>query len=122
MSRRIFLIACLACLLVRPLHAAPIPVEAYGQVEAVSQVSINPGGTHLAWAANDGKETQITVFEIASRKIVRNFKVQTGFKVRDVDWANDDTLLFGISATLTSTRRRSSGSRPTSRPAIRASS
>jgi len=46
------------------------------------------------------------VFEIASRKIVRNFKVEKGFKVREVDWANDDTLLFGISATLTSTRRR----------------
>ena len=86
--------------------AAPPPVEAYGQIEAVSRVNINPAGTHLAWAANDGKQTQITVFEIASRKIVRNFKVESGFKVREVDWANDDTLLFAISATLTSTRRR----------------
>jgi dipeptidyl aminopeptidase/acylaminoacyl peptidase len=86
--------------------AAPPPVEAYGQIEAVSKVSINPAGTHMAWAANDGKETQIAVFEIASRKIVRNFKVESGFKVREVDWANDDTLLFAISATLTSTRRR----------------
>src|SRR4051812_9956026 len=106
MSSRLFLAACLAFLLAQPSLCAPIPIEAYGQVEAVSQVCINPDGTHLAWAANDGKETQISVFEIASRKIVRNFKVQSGFKVRDVDWANDDTLLFGISATLTSTRRR----------------
>jgi dipeptidyl aminopeptidase/acylaminoacyl peptidase len=106
MFSRLILAACLTCLFTEPLGAAPIPVEAYGQVEAVSQVSINPGGSHLAWAANDGKDTQITVFEIAPRKIVRNFKVQPGFKVREVDWANDDTLLFGISATLTSTRRR----------------
>ena len=86
--------------------AAPPPVEAYGQVEAVSRVTINPAGTHLAWAANDGKDTQVTVFEIASRKTLRSFKVEPGFKVREVDWANDDTLLFAISATLTSTRRR----------------
>jgi hypothetical protein len=46
------------------------------------------------------------VFEISSRKTLRSFKVEPGFKVREVDWANDDTLLFAISATLTSTRRR----------------
>ena len=106
MKRSIALCVALLGAAAASSQAATIPVEAYGQVEAVSQVSINPGGTHLAWAANDGKETQITVFEIASRKIVRNFKVEKGFKVREVDWANDDTLLFGISATLTSTRRR----------------
>jgi len=106
MKRSIALCVALMGAAASSSQAATIPVEAYGQVEAVSQVSINPGGTHLAWAANDGKETQITVFEIASRKIVRNFKVEKGFKVREVDWANDDTLLFGISATLTSTRRR----------------
>jgi dipeptidyl aminopeptidase/acylaminoacyl peptidase len=86
--------------------AAPAPVEAYGQVEAVSRVTISPSGTQLAWAANDGKETQITVFDTVSRKTLRSFKVEPGFKVREVDWANDDTLLFAISATLTSTRRR----------------
>ncbi len=106
MKPSIALCAVLWCAAAAASHAALIPVEAYGQVEAVSQVSINPGGTHLAWAANDGKVTQVSVFEIASRKIVRSFNVEPGFKVREVDWANDDTLLFGISATLTSTRRR----------------
>jgi dipeptidyl aminopeptidase/acylaminoacyl peptidase len=97
--------ALLACMLATVSQAAVTPVEAYGQVEAVSDVSINPAGTHLAWAVNDGKETQVTVFEIASRKTSRTFKVESGFKVRQVDWANDHTLLFAISSTLTSTRR-----------------
>jgi dipeptidyl aminopeptidase/acylaminoacyl peptidase len=95
-----------ALLLSAASHGAPPPVEAYGRVEAVSRVTISPGGTHLAWAANDGKDTQVAVFEIASRKILRTFKVEPGFKVREIDWANDDSLLFAISATLTSTRRR----------------
>jgi pimeloyl-ACP methyl ester carboxylesterase len=94
------------CVFASISQAAPPPVEAYGQVEAVSRVTINPAGTLLAWAANDGKNTQVTVFEITSRKTLRSFKVEPGFKVREVDWANDDTLLFAISATLTSTRRR----------------
>ncbi len=94
------------CVFASISQAAPPPVEAYGQVEAVSGVTINPAGTLLAWAANDGKNTQVTVFEITSRKTLRSFKVEPGFKVREVDWANDDTLLFAISATLTSTRRR----------------
>ncbi|MCI3952813.1 MAG: acylamino-acid-releasing enzyme [Burkholderiales bacterium] len=96
----------LACLLSTVSQAALTPAEAYGNLEAVSDVTINPGGTYLAWAANDGKETQVVVFEIASRKTLRTFKVETGFKVRDIDWANDNTLLFAISSTLTSTRRR----------------
>ena len=94
------------CVIAAISQASPPPVEAFGQVEAVSRITINPAGTLLAWAANDGKDTQITVFEIASRKTLRSFKVEPGFKVREVDWANDDTLLFAISATLTSTRRR----------------
>ena len=60
-------------------------------------VTINPAGTFLAWAANDGKHTQVTVLELASRKTLRNFSVEPGFKVRDVEWANDDTLLFAVS-------------------------
>jgi dipeptidyl aminopeptidase/acylaminoacyl peptidase len=85
---------------------AAAPVEAYGNLEAVSLVRINPPGTMLAWAANDGKTTQVTVLELASRKTLRSFKVEPGFKVRDIDWADDDSLLFAVSATLTSTRRR----------------
>lgn len=96
----------LGCAFVQVTTAAPAPVEAYGQIPAVDRVTISPGGTHLAWAANEGGETNVVVFELASRKTLRTFKVEPGFKVRQVDWANDDTLLFSISATLTSTRRR----------------
>jgi len=90
--------------------AAPVegaaPIEAYGNIEAVKMVRINPAGELLAWVVNDGKTTQVTVLELATRKSLRTFSVEQGFKVRDIDWADDDTLLFAVSATLNSTRRR----------------
>jgi dienelactone hydrolase len=104
-STRRFLAIPLFVLALGSAQAAP-PVEAYGSVEAVRLVRINPAGQLLAWVANDGKTTQVTVLDLASRKTLRSFAVESGFKVRDIDWANDDTLLFAVSATLTSTRRR----------------
>jgi dipeptidyl aminopeptidase/acylaminoacyl peptidase len=92
-------------LLPAPADAAP-PVEAYGSLEAVSMVRINPKGERLAWVINDAKTTQVTVLDLATRQTLRNFQVEPGFKVRDIDWADDDRLLFAVSATLTSTRRR----------------
>jgi len=86
--------------------APPAPVEAYGNLEAVDMVRINPGGKLLAWVANAGASTQVTVLDLGTHKTLRNFSVEQGFKVRDIDWADDDNLLFAVSATLTSTRRR----------------
>jgi len=94
-----------AAVIAVPVEAAA-PVEAYGNLEAVKMVRINPAGQMLAWVANDGNTTQVTVLELATRKTLRSFNVEPGFKVRDIDWADDDTLLFAVSATLTSTRRR----------------
>ena len=86
-------------------HGAAAP-EAYGNLEAVSTVMLNPSGERVAWVANDGKSTQITVLELATRQTLRSFVVEPGFKVRDIEWADNDHMLFAVSATLTSTRRR----------------
>jgi dipeptidyl aminopeptidase/acylaminoacyl peptidase len=108
MRSRFVLCATLACLAAAPAPAwpAPAPVEAYGNLEAVDHVTINPAGQRLAWVANDGNSTQVTVLDLETRRTMRSFAVDPGFKVREIDWADDDTLLFAVSATLTSTRRR----------------
>lgn len=105
MRIRFVLSACLLCLFSASSWAAAPSAEAYGSVEAVDHVTINPAGALVAWVANDGKSTQVTVLDLASRKTLRNFAVETGFKVREIEWADDETLLFAVSATLTSTRR-----------------
>jgi dipeptidyl aminopeptidase/acylaminoacyl peptidase len=99
------LLALMSAICISTASEAAVPVDAYGNLEAVKMVRINPAGQMLAWVANDGKNTQVTVLELASRKTLRSFSVEKGFKVRDIDWADDDTLLFAVSATLTSTRR-----------------
>ncbi|HEU4781252.1 MAG TPA: prolyl oligopeptidase family serine peptidase, partial [Steroidobacteraceae bacterium] len=99
----ILAIVCAVCMPIA--GTAAVPVDAYGNIEAVKLVRINPSGQMLAWVANDDKTTQVSVLDLASRKTLRSFSVEKGFKVRDIDWADDDTLLFAITATLTSTRR-----------------
>jgi dipeptidyl aminopeptidase/acylaminoacyl peptidase len=96
----------LVCLAAVPSWSATAPVEAYGGLEAVDHVTLNPAGQLLAWVVNDGKSTQVTVLDLATRQSLRSFAVEPGFKVREIEWADDDTLLFAVSATLTSTRRR----------------
>jgi dipeptidyl aminopeptidase/acylaminoacyl peptidase len=104
MTKTLILLGSLCC---APFAGAAVaPVEAYGSLEAVANVVINPTGERVAWVANDGKATQVTVLELATRRILRSFQVEPGFKVRDIEWADNDRLLFAVSATLTSTRRR----------------
>jgi dipeptidyl aminopeptidase/acylaminoacyl peptidase len=104
---RLLCIVLLALAMGSPARAlaAPPPVDAYGNLESVSMVSINPAGERLAWVVNDGQSTQVTVLELSTRKTLRTFAVEPGLKVRDLMWAADDQLLFAVSATLTSTRR-----------------
>jgi dipeptidyl aminopeptidase/acylaminoacyl peptidase len=82
------------------------PAEAFGSLEAVDYSRINPSGQLVAWAANDGKSTQVTVIDLANHKTLRSFAVEDGFKVRRLEWATDSTLLFSMSTTLSSSNRR----------------
>lgn len=85
---------------------SPPPAEAFGALEAVDFSRINPSGQLVAWAANDGRSTQVTVIDLADHKTLRSFAVENGFKVRRLEWATDSTLLFSMSTTLTSSNRR----------------
>ena len=97
---------CALCLAVDTFAQVLPPAEAFGSVEAVDFSRINPAGQLVAWVANDGKTTQVTVIDLASHKSLRSFAVEPGFKVRQLEWADDATLLFSVSTTLSSTRRQ----------------
>lgn len=77
----------------------PPPVEAYGQVPAVTDVDINPAGTHLAWIDRSGKLPRIVVFDLAAKREVRSLTLPVETTPRVVNWANDTTLLANVTVT-----------------------
>jgi len=79
--------------------AAPPPVEAYGQVPAISAIDINPAGTRLAWIDNSGKLARVVVFDLGSHREIRSMASPVETTLRAVLWADDEMLL--VSATTT---------------------
>ncbi len=75
-------------------HAAPPPIEAFGQLPTVIDVDLNPAGTRLAWVEDTGKQTRIVIHDLVARKELRTLRVPVENRARRVLWANDETLLI----------------------------
>jgi hypothetical protein len=89
----------LAGLVAAPSFAAPPPVEAFGQRPALIDVDLNPSGTRLTWIENDGKESRIVIYDLATQKDLRKLTVPAETKLHAVYWANDETILINQSVT-----------------------
>jgi dipeptidyl aminopeptidase/acylaminoacyl peptidase len=79
--------------------AAPPPVEAYGKLPAVENVSLSPSGRSFALISVDGEKRALVVATTADDKPVYGLDV-SGLKVVGVDWAGEDHLLVTISGTV----------------------
>src|SRR6186713_3549060 len=82
---------------VSPRAADLPPVEAFGAVPSVSQVSISPDGNLLAWYDESGKEPNVVMFDLATRQFKRTIPVGSKTKPRTLEWADNETLLIEIS-------------------------
>jgi dipeptidyl aminopeptidase/acylaminoacyl peptidase len=83
----------------RPAQAAPPPVEAYGKLPAVEEVSVSPSGQSYALITVDGEKRALVVGSLADNKPLYAVYV-TGLKVVDVGWAGEDHVLVTVSATV----------------------
>ncbi|HRP11772.1 MAG TPA: S9 family peptidase [Terricaulis sp.] len=82
-------------------HAqTPPPVEAYGRLPAVSDVAISPDGQRLVIAAFEDGRSQVRILNIASGAIERVSVAPPGTKLRGVSWADNDRVLFYVSAAI----------------------
>ncbi|HET7810619.1 MAG TPA: S9 family peptidase [Steroidobacteraceae bacterium] len=82
----------------RAIGAAP-PVEAYGQVPAITDIDINPAGTRLVWIENSDTQRRLVVFDLAGHRVMRVMASPAETVLRSAEWADDETLLVSASVT-----------------------
>ncbi len=91
-------IAALAALVMCAQAALAAPLEAYGRLPTLSQVTISPDGKALAYVAGTEADRLVMVQSLVARQVLGALHVgQT--KVRDLNWADDHTLLITTSVT-----------------------
>lgn len=78
-----------------PARAAPI--EAYGALPAVEDVSLSPSGKRVAMILSKGAQRIFAVRELeGDKKVLQSVGVNLN-KLRSVYWADDDHVLVSMS-------------------------
>jgi len=94
-------IACgagLAFFLLTPLPAAAAPLDTYGNLPQLGNLTLSPDGSKLAYVSAIGGDRDILVQDIHTGKVLTAVKSE-GAKLRDLTWAGSDHLLITTSQT-----------------------
>jgi hypothetical protein len=67
----------------------------------MSMVRLSPNGQRVAWANDPGGTPLVIVFDLATGKDLKRLQPANS-RVRDLDWADDRTLIISVSRSLTS--------------------
>lgn len=86
-----------ALCLMAATSAAAAPLEAYGRLPSIEDITISPDGTRLALITTNGEDRQIVLQNRADGKLQVLGVGDT--KVRDLKWADNDNLLITKSTT-----------------------
>lgn len=79
---------------------APPPASAFASLPEMSFVRLSPNGQRVAWANDPGGSPVVVVFDLASGKDIKRLTPPNA-RIRDLDWADDRTLIVSISRSLT---------------------
>ena len=83
----------------RPVAAAPAPIDAYGRLPGIEQITLSPAGDRYAFIAVIGDSRKLVAATIDNQTAL--FEVPVGgAKVVSVDWAGEDHLLVTITHTV----------------------
>jgi dipeptidyl aminopeptidase/acylaminoacyl peptidase len=78
--------------------AAPPPLEAYGKLARVENMTLSPSGTHYAFVRVTNEARQLIVMPVGGgQPTALNFAPKA--KLRDIAWTDDDHVLISISGT-----------------------
>ncbi len=73
-------------------HAAP-PIEEFTAQPVYDNLSISPGGTHLALAQHQGSNSLLTIVNFPAMTPDKGISGGKETDVGDIDWVNEKTLL-----------------------------
>jgi len=74
------------------------PLETYGRLPSLEEVSLSPDGARVAFVRDLGSERVIVLFALADRAVQGLLRIKEQ-KVRSLDWADDSRLLIETSQT-----------------------
>lgn len=83
--------------------SAPPPASAFAALPEMSFVRLSPNGQRVAWANDAGGSPIVVVFDVAAGKDLKRISPPNS-RVRDLDWADDRTLIISVSRTLTAAK------------------
>jgi hypothetical protein len=97
---RAVVLACALAFSVAAHAQAPLPIEAFGRLPAITDAALSPDGGRVALAISrtDGS-SYINVFDLAERRSVFSAGVQEDTQLRGVGWADDGHVSFIINQT-----------------------
>ncbi|MFZ5670372.1 MAG: alpha/beta hydrolase family protein [Pseudomonadota bacterium] len=77
--------------------AEPPPVEAYGRLPAITDVTLSPSGERLAFVATDGEGRKLFVRTVAGKPLA--VMPLENARLRDVYWAGERFVIFTLTVT-----------------------
>jgi dipeptidyl aminopeptidase/acylaminoacyl peptidase len=78
--------------------ASGAPLETYGRLPALDNLTISPDGKELAYVTGFEGNTTVVVYGVDSAKVLAGINVGS-IKVRDISWADNDNILVTASTT-----------------------
>lgn len=72
--------------------------EIFGSLPSVSHVRISPDGNLLAWEDESGPTPHAAIFDLRSKSFRNTYVIEKGMTLRQLIWADDDTLLMTVSS------------------------
>jgi dipeptidyl aminopeptidase/acylaminoacyl peptidase len=88
------------CALLSNAISRAVPLEVYGRLPSLEDVSLSPDGSRIAFVRTTADERTIEVLSLAGRKGIGGLRAGEQ-KVRSIRWADNDHLLVITSSTST---------------------
>jgi dipeptidyl aminopeptidase/acylaminoacyl peptidase len=77
---------------------AAVPLEAYGRLPHLEDISLSPDGTRVAFVRTDGDERVLNIMALATGQVVARLRAGDQ-KLRFIEWADDTHVMIATSVT-----------------------